>query len=57
LTYTEMIVVQQWTDAPPPGLNDLMVDPDGVIRQLEKIDDDPADACWVITLRGPTAQT
>jgi hypothetical protein len=57
LTFTEQVIIRQWTDIPGPTDNDLMVDPDGVTRQIEKVNDDPAHACWVITLRGATAQT
>lgn len=56
MTFNEMVLVRQWTDIPGPTTNDLMVDPDGVTRQIEKVDDEPSHSVWIITLRGPTAQ-
>lgn len=56
ITFNEMVLVQQWTDIPGPTTNDLMVDPDGVTRQIERVDDEPSHSVWIITLRGPTAQ-
>jgi hypothetical protein len=57
ITFKEMVVVQQWNDVPGPTDSDLLVDPDGAIRQIETVEPDPAKAVWMITLRGPTAQT
>jgi len=57
LVFREQVCVQQWTDLPALTDNDLMVDPDGITRQIETVEPEPSNSIWLVTLRGPTSQT
>jgi hypothetical protein len=58
--FTEEICCQQWTDAPAPSISDRVLIPSGygpgapLLRQVTEVNEDPANAIWIVSTRLPT---
>jgi len=55
--YTENICLQQWTAAPAPSISDRVIIPGDYgpqLRQVETVNQDPANAVWIVETRLPT---